>query len=438
MHTAASFSVLALVFASSACAVPRRPAVLPPRSEGYVAVLSGEMPSGISQVARHSWIVAHVPGEGFRRFEMGGGSSEDPFHYFGQGEVAVHGVVLYEPQELMRVVACLGRERRNYRKEYPSYFPIPGPNSNTIVDYMLRHCNIHVELPATAIGRDYRGLIGASRTSLGTGVQVETWVVGFKLGLEEGVELHVLDLPLGVHFWPPGITVPVNPGRIGIDDAMHRDSVGEPWRDDYRRENEAREYGLASLWLWSRYGRVERPEDAGGLSDVGTVGFNARTGLGQHVGYGFGADLEAGAGFPLGFAYAARLYPVGLALMLRDNTFVGAYAGIGSDGVTGHVPSRFQIPAELRLEIDIAPMARIGARAGVAWFPGSASRSGGSLLSPYADELVLSTFGRLGRSEPCGCPGRTGRGYFFALERREIMRTPSFGFTFGVEVDMGG
>src|SRR5258705_9572780 len=124
--------------------------------------------------------------------------------------------------------------------------------------------------------------------------------------------------------------------------------------------------------------------------------------------------------------------------MLGDTTFVGEYAGIGSDGVTGHVPSRFQLPVEARVEIDGAEMARVGAGAGLAWFPGSASRSGGSLLSPFADELVLSTFARLGRADPCRCPGRMGRGYFFALERREIMRTPSFGLTFGVEVDMGG
>src|SRR5689334_1600589 len=78
------------------CAVPRTPATLPPPTEPYVAVLSGEMPGAISQVARHSWIVANVPGEPYlQRFEMGS-SYSDPFKYFGEGDVAVHGIVHYD------------------------------------------------------------------------------------------------------------------------------------------------------------------------------------------------------------------------------------------------------------------------------------------------------------------------------------------------------
>jgi hypothetical protein len=58
------------------CAVPRTPATLPPADDAYVAVLSGEMPGAISQVARHSWIVANVPGDPeLHRFELGGGPS---------------------------------------------------------------------------------------------------------------------------------------------------------------------------------------------------------------------------------------------------------------------------------------------------------------------------------------------------------------------------
>src|SRR5262249_6216822 len=53
----AAFALLFLS-AACACAVPRRPIELPPASQGYVAVLSGEMPVPISQVARHAWIVA--------------------------------------------------------------------------------------------------------------------------------------------------------------------------------------------------------------------------------------------------------------------------------------------------------------------------------------------------------------------------------------------
>jgi hypothetical protein len=417
-----------------ACAVPRRPAVLPPEGEGYVAVLSGEMPGALSQVARHAWIVVSVPGEPrLRRFELGGGSSE-PFYYFGHGEVAVHGVVHYERTELMRVLACLERQKRAYDEDHPDYFPIPGPNSNTIIDYLLRHCDIHVELPATAIGRDYRGPVGASVTSLGTGVQLETWVVGVKLGVEEGVELHLFDLPFGVHFWPPGITVPVNPGRIGFDDSTRRDLA--PRR--YHSGESERDYGLVSFWMWSHYARLRDPNRAAGVTDLGTVGLTGRGGYGRHLGYGIGFDLEGGVGFPLGFAYAARLYPAGLVLMLGDNTFVGAFTGIGTNGVASRVAPGLELPTELRVEIDVAPRARVGARAGVGWYPASHARRGRSVVSPLADELVLSAFVRLGEADQCGCGAHIGRGYFFALERGELLGSPWVGAGFGIEADFGG
>jgi hypothetical protein len=419
----------------SACAVPKPAAHLPPENEGYVAVLSGEMSGALSQVARHSWIIANVPGEGrLRRFELQH-SGSDPYSYFGHGDVAVHAVIHYETHELIRVVECLEGAETQYFKDHPDYFPIPGPNSNTIVDFMLRRCNVHAELPATAIGRDYRGIVGASVTSLGTGLQLESWPLGVKLGLQEGAEVHVLDMALGVHLWPPGITVPANPGRIGFDDSSWH-KAGQVRTMGSRRID--RKYGLMSLWLWSKYARVTEPAQARGLSDVGTVGFNGRVGYGSHVGYGFGVDLEAGVGAPLGFAYATRLYPLGAMWMLKKNTFVGGFVGIGADGVSGHIPSAFEFPAELRFELDAAKRVRWGAYARVAWFPAASARRGNSLLSPYADELTLGTMLRLGAAPPCGCPGHMGRGYFFALERGEAIRSHWLGLIFGIEADIGG
>jgi len=368
---------LVVGLAVAGCAFPRAPASLPPTSEGYVAVFSGEMPGGLSQVARHAWIVVNMPGNSPRRFELGGGGGRDPFEYFGHGEVAVHGVIHYEPAELERKLSCLEREQRAYREQYPHYSAIPGPNSNTIVDYLLRHCDIHVELPATAIGRDYRGLIGASVTSRGTGVQLETWPLGVKFGIEEGVELHLLDLALGLHFWPPGITVPVNPGRIGFDTDMHRDPPQDPASGPRAHDSQTehvREYGAVSLWMWSHYAKVLDPERASNVQHLATVGINARAAYGKHLGYGVGFDLEGGLGIPTSFSYAARLYPVGLVLMLHENTFIGLYSGVGSNGVTAHVPARLELPSELRVEVDASSYVRVGALAKIGWYPGSSSR----------------------------------------------------------------
>lgn len=216
-------AIACLALGGTGCAVFRRPLELPPRDRPFVAVLSGEMPEPITQVARHGWIVANkADGSGLRRYELLGDAfattTRDPFRWFGSGDVALHGVLEGEKTEITGVIECLERETPRYNEEHPTYFPMPGPNSNTYVDQMLRRCDIHCELPATAIRKDYRGVVGASVTSGGTGVQLETWLGGVKVGITEGVELHILGLSIGVDLWPPALIVPVNPGRIGFDD----------------------------------------------------------------------------------------------------------------------------------------------------------------------------------------------------------------------------
>ena len=94
----------------------------------------------------------------------------------------------------------------------------PGPNSNTFGDRILRKCNLHASLPATSIGKDWRGWIGAGVTSEGTGVQLETPLLGVKIGLKEGIEIHVIGLSIGVDLWPPAIILPLGPGRLGFAD----------------------------------------------------------------------------------------------------------------------------------------------------------------------------------------------------------------------------
>ena len=116
-----------------------------------------------------------------------------------------------------KMIACIRREAPSYPHRN-SYHGWPGPNSNTFVDYMMRKCGLRANLAAPSIGKDYRGLIGLSWTSGGTGFQFETPLLGFKLGLTEGIEIHLLGLGIGIDWWPPAIIVPIGPGRIGFDD----------------------------------------------------------------------------------------------------------------------------------------------------------------------------------------------------------------------------
>ena len=105
-------------------------------------------------------------------------------------------------------------------KAYPyadRYRVWPGPNSNTFTAYVLREApELRVDLPPTAIGKDYFGGLPVDRTPSGTGVQVNLLgAVGVLGGLEEGLELNVLGLTLGIDPKNLAIKLPLI-GRLGF------------------------------------------------------------------------------------------------------------------------------------------------------------------------------------------------------------------------------
>jgi hypothetical protein len=104
-------------------------------------------------------------------------------------------------------------------QEYPyphKYHVWPGPNSNTFVAFVLRKVpELRVDLPPTAIGKDYLGWRSVHKTPSGTGGQASLFgVVGLAAGLEEGLELNVLGLNFGVDPKSLSIKLPLV-GRIG-------------------------------------------------------------------------------------------------------------------------------------------------------------------------------------------------------------------------------
>jgi len=103
--------------------------------------------------------------------------------------------------------------------DYPyaaRYHVWPGPNSNTFVAYILRRVpELRADLPPTAIGKDYLGWKSVGRTPSGTGGQVNLFgLVGVSAGIEEGLEVNVLGLNLGVDPKSLSIKLPIA-GRIG-------------------------------------------------------------------------------------------------------------------------------------------------------------------------------------------------------------------------------
>jgi len=104
-------------------------------------------------------------------------------------------------------------------KDYPypdRYHVWPGPNSNTFTAFVLRRVpELRVDLPPTAIGKDYLGWRSVNTTTSGTGGQASVFgLVGVAAGLEEGVELNLLGLNFGVDPKSLSIKLPII-GRIG-------------------------------------------------------------------------------------------------------------------------------------------------------------------------------------------------------------------------------
>jgi hypothetical protein len=97
-----------------------------------------------------------------------------------------------------------------YRHGYRAW---PGPNSNTFVDWLAREVpGLRVELPPTAVGKDYATWLRVGLSPTGTGVELETMLLGAQVGLREGVEAHFLGLTAGVGLWPPQLKLPFLPG----------------------------------------------------------------------------------------------------------------------------------------------------------------------------------------------------------------------------------
>lgn len=98
-----------------------------------------------------------------------------------------------------------------YAQQYRAW---PGPNSNTFTAWIGRAVpELEMDLPATAIGKDYLGSDIFSTAPSGSGFQMSLGgVFGFAASGVDGVELNVLGLNFGIS--PSGLKLPVV-GRIG-------------------------------------------------------------------------------------------------------------------------------------------------------------------------------------------------------------------------------
>jgi len=100
---------------------------------------------------------------------------------------------------------------------YADYRIWPGPNSNTFTAWLVRRVpELHVALPATAIGKDYLDGGVLARAPSGTGYQLSLFgALGGLAAQDEGVEINLLGLVWGLDPKALSIKWP-GLGRVGF------------------------------------------------------------------------------------------------------------------------------------------------------------------------------------------------------------------------------
>jgi hypothetical protein len=209
----------------------REPAGLAPdpaaTPEAVVQVYSARAVSWRGWFGVHTWIAvkpAHAPA--FRVHEVMGWRLRRTGTALVTRERAADGYWYGNRPELLADVRGPGVDALIARIEeavqaYPyadTYHVWPGPNSNTFVAFVLRAVpELRVDLPPTAIGKDYLGWRSVNLTPSGTGGQASLFgVLGVAAGIEEGLEVNLLGLNFGVDPKSLSVKLPII-GRLGPD-----------------------------------------------------------------------------------------------------------------------------------------------------------------------------------------------------------------------------
>ena len=115
-----------------------------------------------------------------------------------------------------------------YAKEYTAW---PGPNSNTFIACItLAVPELGVDLPPTAIGKDYLGNGIVSSAPSGSGVQFSlAGLFAVTASAVEGLEVNLLGLTFGINPFDPALKLPLL-GRLGPARAALPGSADAPLR----------------------------------------------------------------------------------------------------------------------------------------------------------------------------------------------------------------
>lgn len=201
-----------------------RPTGLAPASvthpEAIVQVYASRAFGWRGAFAVHTWVAAKAArADRYTRYEVigwyarGGGSgltiSDDEApdaEWYGAAPQLIRDL---RGPEAEAVIAKLPKAAADYA--YTTYRAWPGPNSNTFIAYLARAIpELRLALPSLAIGKDYLP-VGrwVARTPSGTGYQLSlAGVVGVMAARDEGFEINLFGLVIGIDFRHPALKLP--------------------------------------------------------------------------------------------------------------------------------------------------------------------------------------------------------------------------------------
>jgi hypothetical protein len=206
-------------------AATHRPSGLAPdpaaHRDAVVQVYGGRTFGWRGAFAVHTWLAAKPAGaDRYTRYEVIGWLART-----GRSAVSVSTMRAADAEwygakpELIRdlrgadaeaVIAKLDGATASYPYAH-RYTAWPGPNSNTFIAHLGREIpELKLAMPATAVGKDYVPLSQLfSRAPSGTGYQLSLLgLLGGLVGIEEGIEVNLLGLVVGLDFTPPALKLP--------------------------------------------------------------------------------------------------------------------------------------------------------------------------------------------------------------------------------------
>jgi hypothetical protein len=202
-----------------------RPAGLAPdpamHREAVVQVYAGRAFGWRGAFSDHTWLAVKPEGAAsYTRYEVigwygGNGRSVVSVSGSQAPDAEWYGAAPRVIRDLRGPAATAVIERLDHAVEtYDSpkrYRAWPGPNSNTFVAHVGRAIpELELTMPSTAVGKDY--LPGAAlfaRTPSGTGYQVSLLgLLGVAVGRDEGLEINLLGLVIGVDLRHPALKLP--------------------------------------------------------------------------------------------------------------------------------------------------------------------------------------------------------------------------------------